>query len=90
MQKTKMYRRTSENYIGTTTDYLNDPHVKGLKAAIRGKGYRLCVKGRKPKVEMIVKDYWTGLNYYSGYDGCGNVVGGLKNAQVFDIYIYKK
>lgn len=90
MIKTKLNKRTSTAYQGTTTDYKNDPDVKQLKAMVKGTGFRVEIRGRKPKMKQTVRNYWTGQVSKRGYNFGGNVVGGLANATEFDVYVYHK
>lgn len=53
---------------------------------------RVEVRGRKPFVKMPAQDGW--YKKSSGnpvsYDPHGNIVGGLANASVLDVYIYNR
>lgn len=89
MFKTKTDKRISASYQGTTTDR-NDPAIAALKAEIKGKNLRVCLRGRKPKTKQVVRNFWTGKQGLRGYDFGGNVVGGLDNAQEFDVYVYTR
>ena len=53
---------------------------------------RICIRGRKPFVKM--KD--AGGHFYRAskglvsYDRGGNIVGGIANASMFDVYLYTR
>ena len=53
---------------------------------------RVVVRGRKPFVKMKT----SGGHYYSGsispvaYDTFGNIVGGITNASMIDVYLYNR
>jgi len=89
MIKTKMDIRTSTSYKGTTTDR-NDPDIVALKESLKGTNFRVCLRGRKAKTKMNVRNYWTGKIHNLSYNFGGNVVGGLDNAKEFDVYVYVK
>ena len=50
----------------------------------------VVVRGRKPIVKHRSVEYWTKKVSNSGYDAAGNVVGGIKNAKEFDVYVYTR
>jgi hypothetical protein len=53
---------------------------------------RVVIRGRKPFVKMLI----SGGHYYSGstrpvsYDRFGNIVGGIANASMIDVYLYDR
>lgn len=76
----------SRHYFGSTVDR-NDPHLKELRRIIsefNARGYfekpkRVVIRGRDPKV-------YDRFKYYRS----GEIVGGLDNAGVFDVYVYER
>ena len=54
------------------------------------KKYRVCVRGRKPFEKKVVRNKWSGRTSLVSYDAAGNVVGGIQNAQRYDVYIYRR
>lgn len=65
--------------------------VSAMNKSNKGKpGYvmqRVIVRGREPMVKQEVSNFWTRQTRIAGYDFGGNIVGGLKNATRFDVYI---
>lgn len=49
---------------------------------------RVCARGRKPVTKEIIACRWTGKESLLAYNYHGNIVGGLKNATVLDVYVY--
>ena len=52
--------------------------------------YRVCLRGRGPKVKSEYRNFWTGKIINTGYDFAGNVIGGFDNASRVDVYIYRR
>ena len=52
--------------------------------------YRVCIRGRKPFKKKVVKNRWLGRSSLVSYDTAGNIVGGIQNAQRYDVYIYRR
>lgn len=80
--------RISNSYV-TTIDFLSTVDMEKLQAirdSVRvlnsltksSDKFRVCLRGRKPILKVKNKSY----------DSGGNVVGGIKNAQRADVYIY--
>ena len=66
---------------------------KGVKICntISKKKFRVCVRGRKPFIKEYTNNIWSGRSKsLVSYDIGGNIVGGLKNASVYDVYIYER
>lgn len=78
---------TSKYYFGSVDD-LGDSHLKELRRVISlfnqrkyfDKPKRVIVRGRKPLNKINGRSYTYG----------GNVVGGLSNASVFDVYVVNR
>lgn len=51
---------------------------------------RVVIRGRKPIAKQEIRNFWTGQRSIRGYDWAGNVVGGIKNATVYDVYVYNR
>jgi hypothetical protein len=88
----------SGNYV-TTLDPLSVVDMEKLlviKRTIKAvndwnpKKKRVVIRGRKPAVKKIVHNFWTGKCSLRGYDWAGNVIGGIKNATMWDIYVYDR
>ena len=81
--------RYSTSYV-TTIDFLSTVDMEKLQAIrdsvrvlnslTKNSKFRVCLRGRKPIVKVKNKSY----------DFGGNVVGGIKNAQRADVYIYPR
>ncbi len=62
-----------------------------ISNARTGQKKRVVIRGRKPFKKMV-----TGSVFYPaskgevGYDRAGNIVGGIKNASLLDVYIYDR
>lgn len=52
------------------------------------KKLRVVVRGRDPIARKFINS--AGIGRTIGYDGCGNIVNGLANAQRLDVYIYER
>jgi len=100
-----MTTRTSESYHGTyhafsASDMLALAEIRKVIRAInaanrvsenRSAPLRVVVRGRKPVKKAIVQSmYCGGSGNPVSYDYSGNIVGGLKNATVFDVYFYTR
>ena len=82
-----MVKRTSNCYIATlSTESVNDMQtldilrktVKALNNINLSKS-RVCVRGRKPYQKTENKSF----------DRGGNIVGGIRNASMYDVYVYR-
>ena len=95
--------RYSKNYRGTFStqnaeDMIQVDRLKDLVKAMNEynktinstKRVRLCLRGRKPFVKEVVRNPWFGQLRLRSYDWGGNIVGGIKNAQFVDAYIYDR
>jgi hypothetical protein len=90
MKMTQNANRTSAYAFTLEGDYSelqNCCTLNALKESLKGTGKYVQLRGRKPKVKQTVRNYWTGQTRFAGYDFGGNVVGGLKNATQFDVYV---
>lgn len=92
--RSKDYRFT---LIGDYYEVASNPCLIALKESIKGelspRGYkqRVEIRGRRPKVKMYAS-HWLcpkSKNKVS-YDFGGNIIGGLKNATEFDVYVYER
>jgi preprotein translocase subunit Sss1 len=68
----------------TIKDYNVDAKRSNLKAK------RVVLRGRKPAKKEFVRNFWTGESGVRSYDWAGNIVGGIKNATMIDVYIYDR
>ena len=95
-----MTKRTSECYVCTLdTNSVSDMNsLTAIRAAVKAANVgqhvrnkkRVVIRGRKPKVKMFVKKgYFTSASKgLVSYDNGGNIVGGIKNATIIDVYVY--
>lgn len=90
--------RTSTSYV-TTLDPLSAVDMEQLSAIKKSVQitnlnsplkYRVVLRGRKPIVKGRSVNFWSGKAKIGGYDWAGNIVGGIKNATKYDVYIYRK
>lgn len=51
---------------------------------------RVVVRGRQPIEKREVYRRWSNTFSEVSYDWAGNIVGGIKNATKFDVYIYDR
>lgn len=51
---------------------------------------RVVVRGRKPVVKMHYTGHYNSTKGPVSYDFGGNIMGGLANATVYDVYIYDR
>ena len=80
--------RRSKSYVDTLIprDYDDEEKLRGIKAAVSvinatsTKKKRVVLRGRKPIWKIDNKSY----------DWGGNIVGGIRNASVVDVYIYDR
>lgn len=93
-----MTKRTSTNYVCTLDPKsTNDMEkLQSIRQTIKvlnqtsAEKHRVCVRGRKPIKKATAYSWIRGYSKNKvGYDFGGNVIGGLKNASMYDIYIYK-
>lgn len=70
--------------IKNTVSFLN----KGLPRDLKR---RVVIRGRKPIVKMMASGGYFRRDSKGpvAYDVFGNIVGGIANASVYDVYIYK-
>lgn len=96
MAKTSKTTRTSNAYVATLnpmsmSDMLS---LDALRAKIArqnktsDKKLRVVVRGRAPIAKFTVETGTGGRTF--GYDGYGNIVNGLANAQRLDVYVYER
>ena len=57
---------------------------------ILGTNERVEIRGRKPIQKMESRAKYTGKVSTVGYNSDGNIVGGIKNASVIDVYVYNR
>lgn len=95
--------KRSPNYVTTLSaqSYTDVEILENIRKSVKamneifkyernGKKYRVCVKGRKPFERQEVIDRWTGKRSFRSYGQGGNIVGGISNAQKYDVYIYER
>lgn len=96
-------RRSNDSFIGTFDrenpfDMAQLQMVKDMVSRFnqwnkeRGDDYRwrVVLRGRKPYKKMKVVHPWYSSKGDVSYDHFGNVVGGIKNAQILKAFIYKR
>ena len=90
--------RTSTNYLCTldvfsTSDMQILANVRKAISVVNKHTLdkkRVVVRGRKPIYKKEVINRYSGKRRVLSYDWAGNIVGGLKNASVVDVYIYNR
>jgi hypothetical protein len=96
MNRSPNYVTTLSAYSQTDVEILANIRqtVKAMNKVLsyekNAKKYRVCVKGRKPFEKKEVYNMWTGKRSVRGYGQGGNIVGGISNAQKYDVYIYER
>ena len=97
-----MTNRNSNSYV-TTLDAksaIDMEILQSIKKAVKvinfknPKKKRVVIRGRKPEVKMIAS-YWRHWVHKASsnpvsYDCFGNIAGGIKNATMYDVYIYDR
>ena len=63
-------------------------NIEAKKNGLKAK--RVVLRGRKPIRKVWVRNFWTGKSGFRSYDWAGNIVGGIKNATMIDVYIYDR
>ena len=89
-----MTKRTSTSYVATlhVGSVADMQQLESIKKAVSLTNKfnvlkkRVVVKGRKP----IVKRLNNRTGNYISYGFGGNIVGGISNAKVYDVYIYDR
>lgn len=97
-----MTKRTSTSYL-CTIDVNSTVDMETLATirktisnlnAMRGSNVskRVVLRGRKPVVKMQVNGgyYKPASKGLVSYDWAGNIVGGIKNASMIDVYVYDR
>lgn len=91
-------KRTSENFVVRLDTQSADDMIKlqdirksvSVMNRMSSEKFRVDVKGRKPIQKGVIRNPITGRIIASGsYGYGGNIVGGLANAQFYDVYIRK-
>ena len=91
-------KRTSENFVVRLDTNSADDMIKlqdirksvSVMNRMSEQKFRVDVKGRKPIQKGVIRNQITGRIIASGsYGYGGNIVGGLANAQFYDVYIRK-
>lgn len=85
-------RRGSKNYMGTVTD-VNDPELVALKRIVSKMNKNDNAWGSTSRLQKRVVVRPRGARVKLGptaYDFGGNLIGGMKNAQRFDVYVYDR
>lgn len=95
-----MTKRTSKSYVFTAdtksaADMMRIDEVKGAVSMLNKMSTtksRVVLRGRKPEVKMIAAaGYFNKASVKPvSYDWGGNIVGGIANATMIDVYIYKR
>ena len=95
-----MTKRNSTSYV-TTLDAksaVDMEILQSIKKAVKvinfknPKKRRVVLRGRKPEVKAQVPNGWIhkGSCGLVSYNRFGNIVGGIKNATMYDVYIYDR
>ena len=91
-------KRTSENFVVRLDTRSADDMIKlqdirksvSVMNRMSSEKFRVDVKGRKPIQKGVIRNQITGKVIATGsYGYGGNIVGGLANAQFYDVYIRK-
>lgn len=91
-------KRTSENFVVRLDTRSADDMIKlqdirksvSVMNRMSSEKFRVDVKGRKPFQKGVIRNPITGRIIATGsYGYGGNIVGGLANAQFYDVYIRK-
>ena len=91
-------KRTSENFVVRLDTRSADDMIKlqdirksvSVMNRMSSEKFRVDVKGRKPIQKGVIRNPITGRIIATGsYGYGGNIVGGLANAQFYDVYIRK-
>ena len=91
-------KRTSENFVVRLDTRSADDMIKlqdirksvSVMNRMSEQKFRVDVKGRKPIQKGVIRNQITGRIIATGsYGYGGNIVGGLANAQFYDVYIRK-
>lgn len=90
--------RKSNNYIGTFSmnSDKDKEFIVNLRKVIAKRNKcseqkkRVVLRGRKPYYQKYFMKGWDKEGTFKSYDEFGNIVGGLKNASVIDVYIYNR
>ena len=93
-----MKKRTSTSYVCTldVNSACDMERLETIKQMVKTMNQdttlkykkRVCLRGRKPRCKQ--KIYSQGKIYNRSYDLAGNIVGGIKNATMIDVYIYDR
>lgn len=91
-------KRTSENFVVRLDTQSAEDMIKlqeirktvSVMNRMSKESFRVDVKGRKPFQKGVIRNPITGRVIATGsYGYGGNIVGGLANAQFYDVYIRK-
>jgi len=90
--------RVSEHYFGTfaAADLYGNAIIDNLRQIVSSRNkthkrkLRVVLRGRKPHMKKLVYNQDSNRYTLRSYDNVGNIVNGLKNASVFDVYIYNR
>ena len=97
-----MTKRTSTSYqftadVNSIADMMAigtlKTHIAALNARNVGIPKRVVLRGRKPIVKQFVSNSYPFMRKSKspvGYDFSGNIVGGIKNATMIDVYVYDR
>lgn len=88
-------KRTSDKFlvrldVNSSGDMIRLQEIRkaiSIINATSAQKFRVDVKGRKPIKKDFIKNIYTGHVRIGGYGYGGNIVGGLANAQFYDVYI---
>ena len=91
-------KRTSDNFVVRLDTQRAEDMIKlqeirktvSIMNRMSSEKFRVDVKGRKPFQKGVIRNLITGRIIAAGsYGHGGNIVGGLANAQFYDVYIRK-
>jgi hypothetical protein len=91
-------KRTSENFVVRLDTQSAEDMIKlqdirksvSVMNSMSAQKFRVDVKGRKPFQKGVIRNPITGRVIATGsYGYGGNIIGGLANAQFYDVYIRK-
>jgi hypothetical protein len=91
-------KRTSENFVVRLDTQSAEDMIKlqdirksvSVMNSMSAQKFRVDVKGRKPFQKGVIRNPITGRIIATGsYGYGGNIIGGLANAQFYDVYIRK-
>lgn len=87
-------RRKSKSYMGTVTD-VNDPELVALKRTVsklnRAGAFNKNAWGERAQKRVVLRPRGARVKLGpTAYNYGGDLIGGMKNAQRFDVYVYDR